>query len=117
MAKDEKFDINALARQYGEHYKISQQEDEPNSAYRIRVAGELRQRGKVIEAHEAHSGKRYDDPNQGPMDPMTGIFGAVAQAMQGINYHPSNPERQIDDDLTVGIIVTPDSIKDKFDDF
>jgi len=36
---------------------------------------------------------------------MAGIIGAVAQAMQGRNYSPGDPERQIGDDLAVGVIV------------
>jgi len=114
MAIDEKFDVNALARQYGEHYEIPQQKDELDSAYRSRVAGELRRQGNVIEAHEVFSGRRHDDPNQGPTGPMAGIFGAVAQAMQGREYSPDDPERRISNDIAAGVIVRspPDPTKE-----
>ena len=36
---------------------------------------------------------------------MAGIFGAVAQAMQGRDYSPNDPERQIGDDIAVGVLV------------
>ena len=100
-----RFDQNALAREYGQYYKIEQRKDEPDYAYRSRVAGELRRQGHLIEAHEAFAGRRYDDPEQGQTGPMSGIFGAVAQAMQGIDYSPHDPERQIGDDIAAGVVV------------
>jgi hypothetical protein len=105
MAIDEKFDKNELARNYGKYYEIAEQKkDESDYDYRSRVAGELRKQKHLIEAHEAFSGRRYDDPDQGEMGPMTGIFGALAMASQGIEFS-HNPERQIGDDLCAGIIV------------
>lgn len=105
MSIDKEFDINALACEYGKYYKITRQEDESDSAYRSRVAGELRRQGHIIEAHEAFSGRRYDDPEQGPSGAMTGIFGAVVQKLQGTEYSPDDPERQIGDDIAVGAVV------------
>lgn len=99
------FDRNALAREYGSYYKIGQKEGEIDDAYRSRVAGELRRQGQLIEAHEAFSGRRYDDPAQGTTGPMAGIFGAVAQAMQGREYSPHDSERQIGDDIAAGVYV------------
>lgn len=99
------FNQNALATEYGSYYGIEQKKGEPDYAYRSRVAGELRRQGKIIEAHEAFSGRRYDDPEQGQTGPMSGIFGAVAQAMQGIQYSPHDPERQISDDIAAGVVV------------
>jgi len=69
------------------------------------VAEELRRQGHIIEAHEAYSGRRYDDPTQGPTGLMVGIIGAVAQAMQGREYSPNDPERQIGDDIVAGVYV------------
>ena len=102
---DDKFDPNALAREYGTYYRIEQRKDEPNELYRGRVAGELRRQGRLIEAHEAYSGRRHDDPSQGPAGPMAGIFGAVTQAMQGRDYSPHDSERQIGHDITAGVVV------------
>lgn len=104
MTGDKKFDANALAIQYGEHYKIPRRDKESNENYRNRVAGELKRIGKPIEAHEAYSGRRYDDPEQGDMGPLTGIIGAVALARAGRNFSPNNPENQIGDDLAMGAI-------------
>ena len=102
---DDIFDINALAQDYGPLYNIEQKKDETNDAYRNRLAGELRQQGYIIEAHEVSSGRRYDDPAQGLAGPMAGIIGAVAQAIQGKDHSPNNPERQIGDDIAVGVVV------------
>ena len=65
MSLDEKFDINTLAQEYGTYYKIERLPEDSDYDYRSRVAGELRKQNKIIEAHEAFSGKRYDDPDQG----------------------------------------------------
>ncbi len=35
---------------------------------------------------------------------MAGIFGAVAQAMQGREYSPTDPERQIGNDIAAGVL-------------
>lgn len=45
-----------------------------------------------------------DDEEQGATGPMAGIFGAVAQAMQGREYSPTDPERQIGDDIVAGVL-------------
>jgi len=100
---EEKFDINALAVQYGEYYHISRRENEPDHMYRSRVAGELRGKGKLIEAHEAQSGRRYDDPEQGALGPMTGIMGALNLALSKRNFS-SDPERMVGDDIAAGAI-------------
>ncbi len=105
MPTDEKFDINALACEYGEHYKIEKRNGESDDVYRSRVAGELRKQSKIIEAHEAFSGRRYDDPEQESTGPMAGISGAVAQIMQEREYSPRDPNRQIGDDIAAGVLV------------
>ena len=99
------FDINALACESGKHYKIEKQKDESDNEYRSRVAEVLRKQGKIIEAHEAFSGRRYDDPEQGPTGPMTGIFGAIAQTTQGREYSPHDSDRRIGDDIAAGVCV------------
>jgi hypothetical protein len=103
--KTEKFDINALAIEYGKHFNIKRDKKESDYDYRSKVAGELRKQGHLVEAHEAFSGRRYDDPDQGTLGPMTGILGAAAKAAQGIEFSPNDYERQIGDDLGAGIIV------------
>ncbi len=104
MVNDTKFDRNALAIQYGKHYKIARIDSESDDDYRSRVSGVLRARNNLIEAHEAFSGRRYEDSAQGDMGPMTGIVGALAQALQEKDYSPNDPERQIGDDLAAGAI-------------
>lgn len=99
------FEPFAQARMYGEYYEIERNETESDSDYRSRVAGELRSRGKIIEAHEVYSGRRWDDPEQGSAGPLAGITGAIAQSMQSREYSPHDPERQIGDDIAAGIVV------------
>jgi hypothetical protein len=100
------FDPCAEARAYGAYYDIPQREGEDDFAYRSRVAGELRRQGKIVEAHEAYSGRRWDDPEQGSTGPMTGIIGGIAQALQGREYSPHDPERQIGDDIASGVVAS-----------
>lgn len=83
---------------------LKRNQRESVSGYRSRVAGALRADGHIIEAHEALSGKLYDDPEQGPMGPMAGIIGAVAQAMRGKDYS-TDPEQKVGDDLATGVLV------------
>lgn len=84
---------------------VARNKRESMTAFRRRVVGTLRTRGHLIEAYEALSGKLYDDPEQGPMGPMAGILGAVAQRMQGISYS-SDPEQKMGDDLAAGVLVS-----------
>ena len=104
MAEKPKFNPYGLANEYAGYLGLTQNEGEGDDAFKSRVTGELRAQGQIIEAHEAYSGRRYDDPDQGPTGPMTGIFGAVAQAMQGREYSPHDPERQIGDDIAAGVV-------------
>ncbi len=104
--EESQFDVNALAKKYAENYGITKQgEKESDYNYRSRVSGELKKQGRLIEAHEAFSGRRYDDPNQGEWGPMTGLLGAAAKALQGIEFSPSDYEEQIGDDLAAGQLV------------
>lgn len=89
-----------LATEYAEYYGINPQgEGETDEAFRCRVAGELRDLGRIIEAHEAHQDASYDQND----DVMTGIIGALAQTMQGRNYERSG-SRQVGDDIAAGIV-------------
>ena len=99
------FQINELAENYGNYYEIGRLKGESDYDYRSAVAGELRRTGHLIEAHEALSGRRYDDPNQGPMGPMTGLIGAMAKALQGIEHYPGDSEREIGSDIVARILV------------
>lgn len=89
-----------LATEYAEFYSIkAQQEGERNLAFRGRVAGALRNMGKIIEAHEAQQDARYESSDK----VMTGFFGALAQALHG--DYGSTGESQIGDDIAAGIVV------------
>ena len=90
-----------LATEYAEYYGIAPQgENENSSAFRSRVAGVLRDQGRIIEAHEAQQDARYEDNEQ----VMDGILGAAAQAMQGTHYG-STGERLVGDDIAAGYLV------------
>lgn len=83
---------------------LKPEKGESTDNFRRRVAGALRSSGHIIEAHEALPGKLYDDSEQGPLGPMSGIIGFVAQQMQGISYS-SQPERQVEDDVAAGALM------------
>lgn len=90
-----------MTKQYAEDFGIQQQQKgESDDAFRHRVAGELRNMGHLIEAHEVQAGKRYDD---GP-DAMTGILGAVAMALAGRSYGSSGSGR-VGDEIAAGHLV------------
>ena len=84
-----------------------QQEDESDYAFRNRVALVLRAGGHIIEAHEAFNDCLYDDPDG---NAMTGIIGAVAQAMDGRHYSGD----QIGNDIAAGVVAQkpPDTMRD-----
>lgn len=98
------FDRNAQARSQGDAFGIARNQGETNDAYRIRLSGVLRGGGRIIEAHEVYTGRRFDDPDQGPTGPMLGITGAVALEMQGIHFSYRDPESQVGDDMAAGMI-------------
>lgn len=114
------FDINAEARAHGDYLGLPQKEGETDVAFRERIAGVLRGKGQIIEAHEVRTGRRYDDPEQDEMGTMVGIIGAITQEMIGHRYSPLDDERQVGDDLAVGIVATNpdrslDAIRAAFD--
>jgi len=89
-----------LATDYANYYKIAPQGDtETDSAFRHRVSGELRDAGHVTEAHEAHCDERYEQSE----NVMTGVMGAMAQALQGVDYG-STGASQVGDDIAAGIL-------------
>ena len=90
-----------LATDYAGYYGIaSQGEGEPDGAFRSRVAGALRDMGKIIEAHEAQQDARYEDSE----DVQTGIMGAMAQVMQGRDYGQRGAG-QVGNDIAAGTFV------------
>lgn len=82
---------------------VPQGAQECDSAFRHRVAGALRDRGHLIEAHEAQQDRRYDDPD-GDVDVLAGVTGALAQAQQGIDYHVRG-EQQVGSDIAAGALI------------
>lgn len=89
-----------LATEYAEYYGIDPQgAEESDPAFRERVAGALRAKGKLIEAHEAFQDARYEDSD----DVMGGIIGALAQALGGVDYGMDDV-RKIEDDIATGQI-------------
>ena len=90
----------SITAQRAQEFGVAPQEDGENEmAFRNRVANAIRAQGHIIEAHEAQSNALYDDPDG---DTMTGIFGAVAQAMQGTHYS-GDP---IGNDIAAGVVAS-----------
>lgn len=77
-------------------------EDEGEPRFRERVAGRLRSRGQIIEAHEIIAGCRFDDPEGEQV--IVGVTGAIASAL-GHGPPSRDPVRQIGDDIAIGTIV------------
>jgi len=93
-----------LATQYAEYYKITPQtEKESDYNFRHRVAGELRDMGKIIEAHEAQQDERYENSDS----VMAGVAGALAQALQGVDYGVSGVQQVGCDIAAGGIALNP----------
>lgn len=87
-----------LATEYAKYYGVEEQrKDEPDIAFRGRVSTALRNMGHVIEAHEAYWDERYEDSDS----VMTGLFGAVAQALQGTQYRGD----LVSNDIAAGTLV------------
>lgn len=105
--RQEQFDRNTMARSYGEGYGVPRNQGEGDDSYRIRLSGILRARGAIAEAHEVYSGRRWNDPEQGPFGPKSGIVGAIAQAMQGeLSPRTLDPQTKLDDDVIAGAYIT-----------
>lgn len=69
--------------------------------FRHRIAGQLRDMGKLIEAHEAQQDARWDDEEKGG-DVLAGVTGAMAQALTGVDYRVQG-EQQVGCDLVAGL--------------
>lgn len=95
-----------LATEYARSFNLeAQKQGESDSDFKCRVAGELRNRGRIIESHEALNDGLYDQNKS----TMTGIVGALAFAMAGRRFngdpiHPTNGKRQVDDDFAAGVL-------------
>jgi len=101
---------NWITQQRAEEFGIEGQgPDESDRAFRMRVSGELRRRGYLIEAHEAYQNALFDTDD----GVATGILGGVAQEMAGIDYHTS-PEGAIGDDIASGKLVKSPPKDDSF---
>ncbi len=97
-----------IATDYAGIYNIEpQREGESDLAFRSRIAGNLRELGLVVEAHEAYEDAYFDQSD----DVMTGLIGAVAQAMQGVDYRKDG-QRQVGDDIAAGVLVEHPKPKD-----
>lgn len=89
-----------LATEYANYYKIDPQgKDESDLDFKYRVSGKLRDMGHIVEAHEAFRDERYEQSD----DVMTGVMGAMAQALHG-DYGRSG-STQVGDDIAVGHVV------------
>jgi hypothetical protein len=92
--------MNGITTQRAKEFGLNPQaEGESDMAFRNRVSGRLRDMGHLIEAHEAYSDRLYDDPEG---DAMTGVIGAIAQAMQGRDYGKRGSD-QIGVDIAAGL--------------
>ena len=91
-------------QQLQEHYGLQPQgADESDSNFRHRIAGNLRDMGHIIEAHEAQQDARWDDESRGG-DVTAGIMGAMAQALHGRDYHVRG-EQQVGCDYAAGMYI------------
>ncbi len=78
--------------------------EESDLSFRRRIAGELRDLGHIIEAHEAMQNERYDSDNARGADVMAGIAGAMVQALRKVDYHVTGAN-QADCDLVAGLYI------------
>lgn len=74
------------------------------STLRHWVAGALRARGHLVEAHEVIAGRRYDDPD-GSGSVLAGITGAIAVESGLAPRWGSDSERQVGDDIAIGVLL------------
>lgn len=92
-----------LATQYASDYRIeAQREGESDTDFKYRVAGELRDRGHAIEAHEVMANGRHDDPERGG-DVMTGLMGMMSMALAGVDYGSRGGSR-VDNECIAGYL-------------
>lgn len=105
VATEVKPEKNWVTAQRAQEFNLPPQgPDESESAFKDRISGALRDMGHIIEAHEAATGKLYNDGGDDPLsNPMTGIMGALAQKMQGVDYHQSG-SNQVGLDVAAGYV-------------
>jgi len=73
-----------LAASHARTFGLAPQEaSESGSEFRDRISGQLRDMGRIIEAHEAWQGKYYDEGTE----VISALIGNLAQQMQGVNYN------------------------------
>ena len=90
-----------LATEYAKIFEIEpQREGESDLDFRRRVAGVLRDKGELIYANEAYYDKRIDYEGG---DVMTGVIGAVAMALQDVDYG-GDGERKLGDEFAAGVV-------------
>ena len=89
-----------FAQMYAKELQIRQQgAQESAENFRLRVSGFLRDQGRIIEAQEVWHNRPYDTSELA----MTGIYGTVVKALQGIEYSRSGYTK-VGDDIAVGVI-------------
>ncbi len=94
--------MTTITKQHAEYFRLPPQgADESDYNFRHRIAGSLRDMGKLIEAHEAQQDARWDDESRGD-DVTAGVMGALVQALQGVNYHVQG-EQQVGTDIVAGL--------------
>lgn len=77
---------------------------ETDRDFRVRIAGALRARGNVIEAHEVLQGRRYDDPDQGALSVIDGVVGATLSALGQGPRLSSDPQRRMEEEAMLGAV-------------
>lgn len=96
---------NEITAQRARDFKLMPQgKNENDYNFRDRIAGELREMGHLIEAHEALQNRLYDDPEAGT-SVVDGVMGAMAQTMSGVNYRARDGEQQCGFDMAAGALV------------
>lgn len=89
---------------YADDLGMEPHDNEGEVNFRERVAGALRGKGRIIEAHEVVVGRRYDDDPSGQV--MHGIVGACAAAL---GMGPPTREHdpcQVGDERALGVVVS-----------
>lgn len=98
--------MNGVTTNHAQCFGLDPQaEGESDSAFRHRIAGKLRDMGHIIEAHEAQQDRRYDDLDQsGTGSVLDGVYGAMAQALQGNPYRARDGVDQVGLDIAAGVV-------------
>ena len=98
-----------MAVQLAQAYGLRKQgADEDDTTFRDRISAWLKDRNKVIEAHEALSGRRYDD---GHGDVQCGLMGLVGMLLGGVDYMPRSSLHALGDEIAAGMHMGYGSIR------